>query len=41
LQFQEAHCAGDIKQDAFRATFKAGIFRNGCVARGQYAAIEA
>ena len=38
---EEAHRAGDIKQDAYRAIFKAGIFRNGCVARGQYAALEA
>jgi hypothetical protein len=41
LQFQEAHRVGDIKQGAYRATFKARIFRNGSVACGQYAALEA
>lgn len=35
-QFQDAHCAGDVKRDAFRADSETGIFRKGCVARGQY-----
>jgi hypothetical protein len=38
---EEAHRAADIEQGAYRATFKAGVFRNCCVARRQYAALEA
>ena len=38
---EEAQRAPDIKQGAYRTIFKAGVFRNGCVARRQYAALEA
>ncbi len=38
---EEAQRAANIKQGAYRTTFKAGIFRNGCVPRRQYAALEA
>jgi hypothetical protein len=38
---EETHRAADIKQGAYRATFKAGVFRNCCVARRQCTTLEA